>query len=60
MKLLIAIVFIAIVFSLGSAMFQMTSRDRDPEKFNRALTWRVGLSALLVVLLVIAWKFELL
>lgn len=60
MKLLIAIAFIAVVFSLGSALFQMTSRDRDPAKFNRALMWRVVFSIVLVVLLLIAWKFQLL
>lgn len=60
MKLLIAIVFIAVVFSLGSALFHMTSADHDPAKANRALMWRVGFSILLIVLLLVSWKFDLL
>ncbi|HEX2138998.1 MAG TPA: twin transmembrane helix small protein [Woeseiaceae bacterium] len=60
MKLLIAMVFVAVVFSLGSALFHMTSSDHDPARVNRALMWRVGFSVLLIVLLLVSWKFELL
>ena len=60
MKLLIGLAFAAVVFSLGSALFHMTSRNRDPEKFNRALMWRVTFSMLLIVLLLVAWWLELL
>lgn len=60
MKLLIGIVFIAVIFSLGSALFYMTSGHRDPSKVTRALVWRVGLSAFLIVLLIISWQFDLL
>ena len=59
MKLLIALAFAAVIFSLGSALFQMTARERDPVKFNRALAWRDAFSIVLVVLLVIAWRFDL-
>ncbi|MEX2122985.1 MAG: twin transmembrane helix small protein [Woeseia sp.] len=60
MKILIGLVFIAVIFSLGSALFHMTSRNSDPAKVTRALAWRVGLSALLIVLLLVSWKFDLL
>ncbi len=60
MKLLIAIVFIAVVFSLGSALFHMTSSNHDPVKVNQALMWRVGFSLLLIVLLVVSWHFGML
>jgi Protein of unknown function (DUF2909) len=60
MKLLIAIVFIAVIFSLGSALFHMTSVQHDPAKVNRALMWRAGFSILLIVLLLVSWKFDLL
>lgn len=53
-------VFVAVVFSLGSALFHMTSSDHDPARVNRALMWRVGFSVLLIVLLLVSWKFELL
>lgn len=60
MKILIGIVFVAIVFSLGSALFHMSSKHRDPAAMNRALAWRVGLSALLIVLLLASWKLGIL
>ncbi|MGH8168437.1 MAG: twin transmembrane helix small protein [Woeseiaceae bacterium] len=59
MKILIGIVFVAVIFSLGSALFYMTSQHSDPAKVTRALAWRVGLSALLIVLLLVSWKFDL-
>ena len=59
MKILIGIVFVAIIFSLGSALFNMSSRDRDPAAMNRALAWRVGLSALLIVMLLASWQLGL-
>lgn len=60
MKLLIGLAFAGVVFSLGSALFHLTSRQRDPEKFNRALMWRVAFSIVLIVLLLVAYRFELL
>jgi hypothetical protein len=60
LKILIGIVFVAVILSLGSALFHMTSRHRDSRKVTQAFAWRVGLSALLIVLLLVSWKFGLL
>ena len=60
MKVLIGIVFAAVILSLGSALFHMTSRNSNPAKVTRAFAWRVTLSALLIALLLISWKFDLL
>lgn len=59
MKILIGIVFIAVIFSLGSALYHVTSRKGDPAQVTKAFAWRVGLSALLIVLLIVSWKFGL-
>ena len=59
MKILIGIVFIAVIFSLGSALYYMTSRKGDSAQVTQAFAWRIGLSALLIVLLVVSWKFGL-
>lgn len=59
MKLLIGIVFVAVIFSLGSALYHMTSRKSDSAQVTRAFGWRVALSALLIVLLLISWKYGL-
>lgn len=54
-KILILLVLIAIVVSLGSALFQLSSSRGDPKKMARALTVRIGLSLALFILLMIAW-----
>lgn len=51
----IVVVLIAIVASLGSALFHLSSPGRDPKKMVRALTWRVALSVALFALLMLAW-----
>jgi hypothetical protein len=54
-KILIVLVLVAIVGSLGSALFHLSSKKGDPDKMARALTVRVGLSLVLFILLMIAW-----
>ena len=63
MKVLVAIAFIAIVGSLGSALFFMMRGDKDAgadkrrgDNMARALAVRIGLSVLLFVCILIAWK----
>jgi hypothetical protein len=54
-KILIIIVLFAIIFSLGSALFHLSSGKGDSKKMARALTVRVGLSLALFILLMLAW-----
>ena len=58
-RLLIIAVLIAIVFSLGSAMFQLSSGKGDSGKMLKALTWRIGLSVGLFLVLLVAWRMGL-
>lgn len=58
-KILVIIVLAAIVISLGSALFHLSSGKGDSKKMARALTIRVGLSLLLFILLMAAWAFGL-
>ena len=58
-RLLIIGVLVAIVASLGSALFHLSSKARDPRKVARDLTIRIGLSVALFVLLMIAWHLGL-
>ena len=57
MKILVIVVFIAIVVSLGSALFHLVKRKDNDEsgKTAKALTVRIGLSLLLFILLFIAF-----
>ncbi|MBC5763131.1 twin transmembrane helix small protein [Ramlibacter albus] len=63
MKILVAIAFLAILASLGSALWFMMrdGADGKPKTNNmaRALAFRVGFSILLFVCILIAWKFGL-
>lgn len=60
MKYLVALAFIAILGSLASALFFMMKDGRDGKaKTNnmaRALTVRIGLSVLLFICILVAWK----
>ena len=53
--LLIIGVLIAIVASLGSALKHLVRGSGDSRRMVRALTWRIGLSIALFVLLMLAW-----
>ena len=60
MKYLVALAFLAILASLGSALFFMM-RDGSNGKAKtsnmaRALAFRVGFSVLLFVCILVAWK----
>ena len=50
-KLLILAMLAAILIALGSAVFAMLGPRREHERMARALTWRVGLSVTLFLLL---------
>lgn len=60
MKLLVALAFIAILASLGSALYFMMrdGQGGKPKTSNMvwALALRVGLSILLFVCILVAWK----
>lgn len=54
-KILVIAVFIGILASLGSALYQLTRQGGDSRKMIRALAIRVGLSLGLFLLLMLAW-----
>ena len=57
MKLLVALVFIAILFALGSAMFQLLNpKSADRKAMAKSLTWRIGLSIVLFLFLLLAYQ----
>lgn len=61
MKYLVALAFVAILASLGSALyFMMKDGQGSKPKTNnmaRALAFRVGFSILLFICILLAWKF---
>jgi hypothetical protein len=54
-KILVVLLLGCIVASLGKAMFHLSSGPEDSAKTVQALTFRIGLSIALFVLLFIAW-----
>jgi hypothetical protein len=60
MKYLVALAFLAILASLGSALFFMLKDGRDGQaktgRMARALGFRVGFSILIFVCILVAWK----
>jgi hypothetical protein len=56
MKILILLVFLGILASLGSALVHLVRGDRQTDGMVRALSWRIGLSVLLFIVLLLAWR----
>lgn len=59
-RIVVVVVFLGIIASLGSALYHLSrgGTDRtadDSRKMARALTWRIGLSIVLFLLLMLAW-----
>lgn len=54
MKYIIYFLMVIVLYCLGSACFYML-KGQDAEKMARALTWRIGLSLLIFVFLMIGF-----
>ena len=59
LKILIVLIFVAIVASLGSALFHLSKSGGDSQRMFRSLALRVGLSIGLFILLMGAWALGL-
>jgi hypothetical protein len=56
-KIIIVLFLISIFFSLGSALYFLVRDKSGSTRIVKALTWRIGLSIALFVLLMIAMAF---
>lgn len=52
-KLIIIFMFLFIVYNLGQAMLHMLKKDHDPKRMAKSLTWRIGLSVVTFVFILI-------
>ena len=59
MKPLIVLTLLAIVASLGKALFSMSSGPEHSARVVEALSWRIGLSVALFVSLLLSYHFGL-
>lgn len=56
-KLFILLIFVGILISLGSGMvYLVRGGQKDSKKVVKALTWRIGLSIALFIILLLAWS----
>ena len=55
-KVLIVVALLFIVFSLFRGLVSLVKGNGDPKQTVNALTWRIGLSLLLIIGLMIAIK----
>jgi len=55
-RVIVILAFLGIVWSLGTALFHLSRPGGDSKKMVRALTWRIGLSIALFLLLMLAWR----
>ena len=56
MKELMVIAFLAVVVSLGQALFAMASGPQNSGRVLEALTVRISISVALFTLLMVGWK----
>ena len=54
-KAIIILFLLVILYTLGSGLFYLVRDKGDSERVVKALTWRIGLSLLLFVLLFVAF-----
>lgn len=52
-KIIILALLAVVIFSLGSAMYHLVSKKGDSDKLIKSLTWRIGLSVFIFILLFI-------
>src|ERR1700748_1861167 len=57
MKPLIVLVLLAILVSLGKALFSMSSGPENSARVVQALSWRIGLSVALFVSILLGYHF---
>jgi hypothetical protein len=56
MRILIVLTLLAILWSLGTALYHLSKGRGDSDKMLRALTWRITLSLGLFILLLVAGR----
>lgn len=52
-KIIIVALLLIVIFSLGSAMIHLVKGNGQSDKVVKALTWRIGLSVFIFILLLL-------
>ncbi|MGI9283426.1 MAG: twin transmembrane helix small protein [Endozoicomonas sp.] len=57
LKIIIVLLFLAVLFCLGRGLFFLLKGEGSSAKLVNSLTARVGLTALIMLIIVVAWLF---
>ncbi|MBT8130415.1 MAG: twin transmembrane helix small protein [Gammaproteobacteria bacterium] len=52
-KTIIVVLLLIVIFSLGQALFFLIRDEKGSDRMLKALTWRIGLSVFIFILLII-------
>ena len=52
-KIVIVVLLLVVIFSLGQALFYLIKDEGKSDRMLKSLTWRIGLSVFIFVLLLI-------
>lgn len=52
-KIVVLVLLLIVILSLGSALFHFVNNGGDSDKMLKSLTWRIGLSVGIFILLLI-------
>jgi hypothetical protein len=52
-KTIIVVLLFIVIFSLGQALFFLIKDEKGSDRMLKALTWRIGLSVFIFILLII-------
>jgi len=52
-KIVVVVLLLIVIFSLGQALFHFVKNGGDGDKMLKSLTWRIGLSVGIFILLLI-------
>ena len=52
-KIIVVVLLFVVIFSLGQALFYMVKDEGKSDRMVKALSWRIGLSVFIFILLLI-------
>jgi len=56
-KLIVILFLVIILYSLGSGLYYLVRNTEETDRVVKALTWRIALSIVLFVLILLAYSF---
>jgi TRAP-type C4-dicarboxylate transport system permease large subunit len=54
-KIVILVLFLFVLYSLGSGLYYLTRDGQESKRMVKALTWRISISLVIFVLLLVAF-----